>query len=153
MANMAFGSLRSFASHMKFLSKREILADTEARGIVAHELTVEIQRRFGKPEFFPPPLKPATMLRHRLRGVLGGAHGGNTPLLLTGALRQSISWAHTNSRETGIGTPLKYALWQEMGGSIPGRPPRRSFLASCARSNNGRLFLTYRSAYRRIMML
>ncbi len=151
MAKMGFGSLRSFASHMKFLVKREQLADTEARGVAAHELTVEIQRRFGKSAFFPPPLKPATMLRHRLHGVLGGAQGGNTPLLLTGALRQSISWSHTGPRSSGVGTDSPYAKYHEFGGSIPGRPPKRSFLAKPARQLDRVLFASYRKVYFRFL--
>lgn len=151
MSKMGFGSLRSLGSHLAFLSKREIHADTEARGVVAHELTVEIQRRFGKPKFFPPPLKPATMLRHRLHGILGGAQGGNTPLLLTGALRQSISWGNTGPRTSGVGSDSTYAKYHEYGGTIRGRPPKRSFLAKPAREMDRVLFASYRKVYFRFL--
>lgn len=157
MSETVFTSLRSFAEHMERLRIRERVADTEARGEVAHSLVAEIQRRLGHPEFFPPRLKPATMKKHRLYGIMGGAQGGNTPLLLTGKMRQSIGWNHVGTTETVgltlVGSSVPYAKWQEMGGSVKGRPPKRSFLASTARAKDKQLFRIYVSAYKRVLNL
>src|SRR5271165_5330605 len=71
-----------------------------------------------------PPLKPATIARKAR---------GNTPLLETGELRDSIEWmivrAQAGYAEGAVGSDLDRALWQELGTS---HIPPRSFLASSA---------------------
>jgi hypothetical protein len=145
---MKFESLKVFSVHLNALVQREILADCAARGAVAKDITVLAQGRLGKP--WPgvwPALAESTKLVHRLHGVLGGAHGGDSPLIVTGRLRESISWAHTGSRESGVGSSAPYAIYHEFGGHIPGRPPRRSFLAAPAREKNDVLFKAYQVVY------
>ena len=84
----------------------------------------------GKTHELWPPLKPETIAR-KLRG--------NTPLLETGEMRDSIEWTvhgHGSHVEGEVGSNNDKALWHELGTS---RIPPRSFLASSAISMEGRI--------------
>src|ERR1035437_10054844 len=77
----------------------------------------------GKTHELWPPLKPATIAR-KLRG--------NTPLLETGELRDSIEWTvhgHGSHVEGEVGSNNDKAVWHELGTRTI---PPRSFLASSA---------------------
>jgi phage gpG-like protein len=119
---MAFGlfSLGSFASYLQ---------NTLLRGMpmVAHNVLEqagqmvedEAKRVLGTYDYGWPPLKPATIARK--------AHG-DTPLLETGELRDSIHHYVTVDPVTGggqvnVGSNHERALWHELGTvTIPARP-------------------------------
>jgi phage gpG-like protein len=77
------------------------------------------KRAIGKRHELWPPLKPATIAR-KLRG--------NTPLLETGELRDSIEWT-ASGLEGQVGSNNDKAVWHELGTN---HIPPRSFLASSA---------------------
>jgi hypothetical protein len=86
----------------------------------------QAKRAIGKTHELWPPLKPATIAR-KLRG--------NTPLLETGEMRDSIEWT-VHGLEGQVGSNSDKAVWQELGTS---HIPPRSFLASSAISMEGRI--------------
>jgi phage gpG-like protein len=86
----------------------------------------QAKRAIGKTHELWPALKPETIAR-KLRG--------NTPLLETGELRDSIEWT-ASGLEGQVGSNNDKAVWHELGTS---RIPPRSFLASSAISMEGRI--------------
>jgi phage gpG-like protein len=86
----------------------------------------QAKRVIGKQHELWPPLKPATIAR-KLRG--------NTPLLETGEMRDSIEWT-VHGLEGQVGSNNDKAVWHELGTS---HIPPRSFLASSAISMEGRI--------------
>lgn len=84
------------------------------------------KRAIGKRHELWPPLKPETIAR-KLRG--------NTPLLETGELRESIEWT-ASGLEGQVGSNLDKAVWHELGTS---KIPPRSFLRSSAISMEERI--------------
>jgi phage gpG-like protein len=73
----------------------------------------QAKRAIGKQHELWPPLKPATIAR-KLRG--------NTPLLETGELRDSIEWT-AHGLEGEVGSNNDKAVWHELGTSrIPPSP-------------------------------
>jgi phage gpG-like protein len=86
----------------------------------------QAKRAIGKQHELWPPLKPATIAR-KLRG--------NTPLLETGEMRDSIEWT-VHGLEGEVGSNNDKAVWHELGTS---HIPPRSFLASSAISMEGRI--------------
>jgi phage gpG-like protein len=78
----------------------------------------------GRPHGFWPALATETIERH-----------GNTPLLDTGEMRDSIVW-NSDAHEGYVGSNNKKAVWQELGTSR-GVPPR-SFLRRAALQMEGK---------------
>ena len=79
----------------------------------------EARRVLGTHDYGWPELKPETIAR-KIRG--------DTPLLETGAMRDSITWT-AKGNEGQVGTDSQIAVYQELGTSkIPPRP----FLAGAA---------------------
>jgi hypothetical protein len=113
-------TLLSFAAHLDMMASR--INDLD-RGIVekACELVCNEAKRVigvGYPDW--PPLKPETLARKFY----------NTPLLETGAMRDSIGWTvSSDGREGCVGSDDVKALWHELGTS---RIPPRSFLREAA---------------------
>ncbi len=141
--NKEFSSLRAFAAHMDELRKRERMANTVARGAVAKDLTVEVQRRIGKYQPGWQRLAPSTLARRRAMG-----YTAETPLLMTGEYQRSWSWGHTGTGETGVGSSSPLAPYHELGGRVDGHPPRRSVLMEASRDKDVALFLVYCQIYR-----
>lgn len=119
-------SLVGFVAHLGTIER-----DLEEVGpaIVARacELVARAAKRaIGKTHELWPPLKPETIAR-KLRG--------NTPLLETGELRDSIEWT-SSGLEGQVGSNNDKALWHELGTS---HIPPRSFLASSALSAESKI--------------
>jgi hypothetical protein len=92
----------------------------------ACEMVCEAAKKaIGKEHEMWPALSPST-IADKMR------HGWPTPspLLRSGALRDSISWT-SEGLEGAVGSDSEIAVWQELGTS---RMPPRSFLASSAHS-------------------
>jgi phage gpG-like protein len=97
----------------------------EAAVVKACKLVTKTARNMlGHEQPFWPALKPET-IEHKA--------SGNTPLLETGALRDSIEWQapfHEGGETVGyVGSNHPEATWHELGTS---RIPPRPFLASAA---------------------
>src|SRR5664279_2456979 len=116
--NGIFG-LAEFALHLKQIDRdlHEVGPAIVARA--CEMVAKQAKRAIGKQHELWPPLKPATIAR-KLRG--------NTPLLETGELRDSIEWT-ASGLEGQVGSNNDKAVWHELGTS---RIPARSFLASSA---------------------
>lgn len=112
-------SLVGFVAHLGTIERdlEEVGPAVVAR---ACELVARAAKRaIGKTHELWPPLKPETIAR-KLRG--------NTPLLETGELRDSIEWT-ASGLEGQVGSNNDKAVWHELGTS---KIPPRSFLASSA---------------------
>ena len=112
-------SLLGFVAHLHAIDRdlHEVGPAIVAR---ACEMVARAAKRaIGKRHELWPPLKPETIAR-KLRG--------NTPLLETGELRDSIEWT-ASGLEGQVGSNNDKAVWHELGTS---RIPARSFLASSA---------------------
>lgn len=90
-------------SNHKILERTCVLLEDSAKGAL------------GTYEFGWPPLKPETIARKAT---------GDSPLLETGALRDSITHnVDSNGKEAAVGTDLDYAKYLEFGTSkMPARP-------------------------------
>jgi|GEM_PF-2258421 len=146
--NRAFANLDALGSFIGRIAKRERKCDERARTAVASTLTSAIQNRLGKPSLLLPRLADSTRQR---RVALG--YPADTTLLMTGALRESISHATVGLRETDVGSSSPYAPYHEFGGSRKGRPPKRSFMASTAREGDRGLFALYTAEMRKLLGL
>lgn len=145
--NRSFVSLDAFVAHLEQLRIRERAADIAGRRAVVETISHLARERLGKPSFFTPLAKSTMAERSRL------GYAANQPLIRTGALRESISWAHLDSRESGVGSSSPYAVYHELGGKVPGRPPQRSFLAATAHDKEKTLFGLYATTYREVLNL
>lgn len=137
-----FSSLGAFAEHMRMLYVKERAADIAGRGAVAETLSHLSQDMLGKASLFKP-LAPSTVAERRRLG-----YAPYETLLRSGDLRKSISWAHTGSRESGVGSSSPYAIYHVLGGKVPGRPPVRDFLTTPVQQKNLVLFELYGKTYR-----
>ncbi len=137
---MVFANLGAFSRFMGVLAVREHLLDKAGRGKVAELFKREIKDLIGTVGKLPPPLAQSTI----------DQKGHDRPLFKTGALKESIRWEHASPRKTIVGTDDKKAIYHELGGSTPGRPPRRSFFASTAQEHNDKAFGLYVSILTRI---
>lgn len=112
-------SVLEFAAHL-----RSIERDMHEVGPMIIEkacamVCEEARRVLGTHDYDWPELKPETIAR-KIRG--------DTPLLETGAMRDSITWT-AKGLEGQVGSDSQIAVWQECGTSkIPPRP----FLAGAA---------------------
>jgi phage gpG-like protein len=79
----------------------------------------EAKRVLGTYDYNWPQLQPETIAR-KIRG--------NSPLLETGKLRDSVEW-NSHGNEGRVGTNLEIGVYQELGTS---RIPPRSFLVGAA---------------------
>jgi HK97 gp10 family phage protein len=113
-------TLTGFAAHLLTMS-----ADIELAERAAIERACKIVRKaarnmLGTPQPFWPELKPETIARKA---------NGNSPLLETGEMRDSIEYTVVNAHEGHVGSNNDKALWHELGtAAIPARP----FLAAAA---------------------
>lgn len=82
----------------------------------------EAKRVIGTYDYGWPPLKPATVARKA---------NGDTPLLETGEMRESIEKT-VGQREAAVGSNSDKAVWHELGTPTI---PARSFLAGAAVHN------------------
>lgn len=96
------------AAQHEGLEKAAVIVETESKRVI------------GTYEYGWPPLKPETVARKA---------NGDTPLLETGAMRESIQH-NSDTNDAHIGSNEDKALWQEMGTV---HIPPRSFLAEAAR--------------------
>ena len=118
-------SLREAIAH--FATMREDIREAEEAAIVqgCKIVAKTAKGMIGKPgNPFWPELKPETIARKAR---------GNTPLLETGELRDSIEWSapHRSGDEVVgyVGSNNEKAVWHELGTS---RVPPRSFLGTAA---------------------
>jgi phage gpG-like protein len=104
----------------------------ERKGIEAAAKIVETEakRVLGTYDYGWAPLKPATIAQKA---------NGDTPLLETGELRDSISHRLINDHEAEVGSNEDKAVWHELGTSR-GIPPR-SFLAQAAMHKTAEIVL------------
>ena len=112
-------SLLGFAAHC-FAMQRDLhemgpaVVERACRTVHA-----EARRVLGTHDYDWPPLSPATIARKAK---------GDTPLLETGELRDSIEW-WSKGNEGAVGSNNDKAVWMELGTS---RVPPRSFLVEAA---------------------
>jgi phage gpG-like protein len=112
---MIFDSLASFAAHLE----ADVKLACDAAVVKSCKLVSNTAKNMlGHPQPFWPVLKPET-IEHKARG--------NTPLLETGALRDSIEWTaplHEGGDTVGyVGSNHPEATWHELGTSrIPPWP-------------------------------
>jgi hypothetical protein len=120
--NRTFSSLGAFAVFLERAIAAELVADTAARGEVAHFFAEEARKRIGHPEQLPPPLQEATQ-RERVR--LG--YAADETLLREGGLQESIAWEPDGTRSTIFGSTSPIAMYHELG---MGHEPQRAFLST-----------------------
>jgi phage gpG-like protein len=112
-------SLGSFGSHL--LAMAAAGAEYEHRGLekAAKIIETEAKRVIGTYDYGWAPLAASTVAQKA---------NGDTPLLETGAMRESIE--HTvHGRKAEVGSNSDIAVYQELGTA---RIPARSFLAGAA---------------------
>ncbi|GGH14882.1 hypothetical protein GCM10007036_14480 [Alsobacter metallidurans] len=117
---MTFNNLGAFATHLGGLVVGMEHAETVALRKAAKIVQTEAKRVIGTYEYGWTPLKPDT-IKAKARG--------DTPLLETGQLRDSIGIKVGIGNAT-IGSNEMKAVWQELGTS---RIPPRSFLVAAAK--------------------
>jgi phage gpG-like protein len=105
-----------------FLIHEVNIAHAERAGIeaAAQIVQTEAKRVIGTYDYGWPPLKEATIARKA---------NGDTPLLETGEMRDSIEYTVINDHEAEVGSNSDKAVWHELGTS---KIPARSFLAGAA---------------------
>jgi phage gpG-like protein len=123
---MIFDSLASFAAHLE----ADVKLACDAAVVKSCKLVSNTAKNMlGHPQPFWPVLKPET-IEHKARG--------NTPLLETGALRDSIEWTaplHEGGDTVGyVGSNHPEATWHELGTS---RIPPWPFLSIAAMGKEG----------------
>jgi phage gpG-like protein len=126
---MVFNSLASFAAHLVTMEADVKLA-CDAAVVKASKLVAKTAKgMLGHEQPFWPALKPETIERKAR---------GNTPLIETGALRDSIEWTapvHEGGDTVGyVGSNHPEATWHELGTS---RIPPRPFLSIAAMGKEG----------------
>jgi hypothetical protein len=136
-----FLSIGTFARHTAGLAVREIAADTAGRTAVASAIVVNAQGMIGHPSNFTP-LAQSTV-RQRLR--LG--YQPYATLLRTGDYQRSFGWAHSGPRTTDAGSSSPLALFHELGGKLPGKPPKRSVLVDPTIKRDVILFKLFAKTY------
>ena len=112
-------SLGSFGAHLGLLAATSHEAEKGGLEEAAQIIETEAKRVIGTYDYGWTPLADSTVA-HKANG--------NTPLLETGEMRDSIEHV-THGREAEIGSNSDKAVWQELGTS---RIPARSFLAGAA---------------------
>jgi phage gpG-like protein len=119
-------SLLSFVAHLHTIDRdlHEVGPAIVARA--CEMVAKQAKSAIGKRHELWPALKPETIAR-KLRG--------NTPLLETGELRDSIEWT-ASGLEGQVGSNNDKAVWHELGTY---HIPPRSFLASSAISMEDRI--------------
>lgn len=137
--------LASFAAHLGRMATDLPNTERRAMEIACEAVRDEAKRVIGTYDYGWPALKPATIARKS---------SGDTPLLETGELRDSIVYAVFQNRSSGgqfasghtgyVRSTSKKAEWHELGTK---RIPPRSFLGAAARhkesaivDSTGRLF-------------
>jgi phage gpG-like protein len=115
---MSFGDMDSFITHMKTRPAAMRKAQRIALQTVASEIKEEAKYSLGTYQDGWPELKDITK---ELRAKAG--HTPNDPLLVTGALRDSIHYRTTPTSAT-IGSDSPYAGAQENGNPKKNLPPR-----------------------------
>jgi phage gpG-like protein len=128
-------SILGFVAHLKVL-ERDLHATESAIVAKACQMVANAAKEaLGTYEFGWVSLAPETIAR-KMRG--------DSPLLETGELRDSIQW--NSSGNTGaVGSNLDKAVWMELGTS---KIPPRSFLAAAARQQED---LIHKMAARAVM--
>jgi hypothetical protein len=119
-------SLLGFVAHLRAVDRdlHEVGPAIVAR---ACEMVARAAKKaIGRQDGLWAPLKPQTIARKL---------NGNTPLLETGELRDSIEWT-ADGFEGQVGSSNDKAVWHELGTS---RIPPRSFLVSSALSQEERI--------------
>lgn len=108
---MSSYSLLSFASKIMVVGAELGIAQHHLLEKSCVMLEESAKDAIGTYEFNWPPLGPAAVAKH-----------GDTPLLDTGALKDSIEH-QVHGSEAWVGTNVPYAIFQELGTSrIPPRP-------------------------------
>jgi phage gpG-like protein len=116
-----------FSSILDFVGKLERIDDEmqeASAGIIAKAcemVCTEAKHVLGTHDYNWPALKPETIARKIT---------GDSPLLETGEMRDSIEW-NADEHEGHVGSNDDKAVWQELGTS---RIPPRSFLAGAAKA-------------------
>jgi hypothetical protein len=119
-------SLLGFAAHLATVERdmREVGPMIVAKA--CEMVCAEAKRVLGTHDYGWPELKPETIAR-KIRG--------DTPLLETGKLRDSIEW-NSHGLEGHVGSNDPKAVWNELGTS---RAPPRSFLVGAAQTLEGEI--------------
>jgi hypothetical protein len=123
MTSMRFNSLGAFAAHLLTIEADLKVTEEVCVEKACRMVEKEAKRAIGTYRFDWPPLEPETIARKA---------GGDTPLLETGELRDSIG--HVVGREGGevvgfVGTNDPVAKYHELGTRTI---PPRSFLGEAA---------------------
>jgi len=110
MGELTFGEAATFFAELAHGSKGH---QKEALGHAAKVVEDEIKSAIGTYKYGWPPLAPSTLLKK----------GADTPLLETGAYRESFTHSVISNEEAQVGSNDPKADWFESGTSkMPPRP-------------------------------
>ncbi|MDB5095359.1 MAG: hypothetical protein JWO85_3460 [Candidatus Eremiobacteraeota bacterium] len=135
-----FSSLRTFAEHSLKMATKETIADPFARRVVSIDILATARHMIGRPEYFSPLAQSTVNERLRLGYV------PYATLLRSGNYERSFGWTHAG-RFTSVGSTSPLAVFHELGGRVPGKPPKRSVLVEPTIKRDVILFELFAKTY------
>jgi phage gpG-like protein len=123
---MNFSSLAAFAAHITVIERDLHKVQSDIIAKACSMVCAEARRVLGSYDYGWPQLQPET-IANKMRG--------DSPLLETGELRDSITW-NAEGNVGHVGSDLDKAVWMELGTA---KTPPRSFLVGAAQHMEGEI--------------